>query len=85
MKMIQYDSCARVNHGTQNNPKIEEVLSRVTMCWSEENEKIAQREAWGGEYTVVDDGQEEMAVPTQEQRIAQLEEALDMLLSGVTE
>lgn len=57
----------------------------VEMGWNETNEEIAKREADNGEYTVEDDGVEEVAEPTQEERIAELEEALALLLSGVTE
>lgn len=50
------------------------------------NEEIAKREAYNGEYTVEDDGMPESEEPiSQAQRIEELEEALDMLLSGVTE
>lgn len=54
-----------------------------TIPYSEKNEEIAKAEAYRGEYTVEDDGKEEQ--PTPEQRIAELEEALELLLSGVTE
>ena len=58
----------------------------VEMGWNETNEEIAKREADSGEYTIVDDGQPETVVePTQAERIEELEDALDMLLSGVTE
>lgn len=57
---------------------------QVTMGWNEINEEIAKGEADGGVYTVEDDGLPE-AQPTDAERIAQLEEALDLLLSGVTE
>lgn len=57
----------------------------VEMGWNEANESLAQREADNGEYTVEDDGVEETSELTQEQRIAELEEALALLLSGVTE
>jgi len=44
------------------------------------------REAYNGEYEIYDDGQPEpIAEPTPEERIAELEEALALLLSGVTE
>lgn len=59
--------------------------SAVEMGWNEANEALAQREADNGEYTVEDDGVEETSELTQEQRIAELEEALALLLSGVTE
>lgn len=60
--------------------------NEVEMTWSEANEEIAKREAHNGEYTIEDDGQPEPEVQqTAEERIAELEEALAMLLSGVTE
>ena len=57
MKNIKYDFCTKVNHGTEAEPQWEDVLSPVTMTWSETNEEIAKREAYNGEYTVEDDGQ----------------------------
>lgn len=86
MKIIKYKSCTRVNHGTEEEPKIEEILSNVTMSWTEGNEEIAKSEAYNGEYTIEDDGQPEPeAQQTPEERIAELEEALYMLLNGVVE
>lgn len=42
--------------------------------------------AYNGEYTIDDDGQPDPVVePTESERIAELEEALALLLSGVTE
>ena len=83
-KVIKYNYCTKVNYGTEEEPKIEEILSPVTMGWNEVNEEIAKKEAYNGEYTIEDDGQPEPE-QTPEQRIAELEEALAMLLSGVTE
>lgn len=57
MKTIKYNLCTKVNHGTQEEPQIEEILSPVTMGWNEVNEEIAKREAYNGEYEIVDDGQ----------------------------
>lgn len=86
MKIIKYNLCTKVNHGTEEEPQIEEILSPVTMGWNEANEEIAKREAWGGEYTVEDDGfGEPEAKPSPEERISDLESALELLLSGVTE
>lgn len=51
---------------------------------SEADIDLAKEIAYGGEYTIEDDGQSEPEA-TPEQRIAELEEALAMLLSGVTE
>lgn len=68
MKVIKYQLCTEANHGTEDEPKIEQVFSAVTLGWSETNEKIAKAEAYNGEYTVKDDGEPEPA-PTQIDRI----------------
>ena len=68
MKVIKYQLCTEVNRGTEEQPKIEQVFSGVSLGWSEANEKIAQAEAYNGEYTIEDDGKPERA-PTQLDRI----------------
>ena len=60
-----------------------ETFSHAEMPWSEANEETAKAQAHNGEYTIEDDGEEETVTP--EARIAELEDALDMLLNGVTE
>ena len=60
-----------------------ETFSYAEMPWSEANEETAKAQAYNGEYTIEDDGAEEPV--TSEARIAELEEALDMLLNEVTE
>ena len=86
MKILKYNLCTKVNRGTEEEPQIEEMLSPVTMGWNEANEEIAKKEAYNGEYTIEDDGEPEPEPKqTPEQRIAELEEALELLLSGVTE
>ena len=54
----------------------------VEMGWNEENEEIAKREAYNGEYTIEEDGQAEPEpVETEEaKRIRELEEVLNALL-----
>ena len=42
MKIIKYQFCTKVNHGTEDEPKIEQVFSSVTLGWSEGNEKMVQ-------------------------------------------
>lgn len=88
MKTIHYPfkSC-EVNRGTQENPVIEPVLlEKILYCRTQaefdDNYPVAQKEA-AGEITVT--GEFEPAQPTDKERIAQLEEALELLLSGVTE
>lgn len=84
-KTIKYNLCVRMNRGTEETPLWEETLSSVETDWNEINEEIARKEAWGGEYLIEDDGVEESTEPTTEERVEELEEALDMLLLGVTE
>ena len=66
-KAIKYKflSC-EINHGTEENPDIEQIFLDVTIGWSEANEEIAKKEAYNGEYTIDDDGQPEPeATPSQ--------------------
>lgn len=84
-KVIKYNLCTKVNHGTEEEPQIVEILYKVTMGWNEANEEIAKREAYKGQYTIEDDGIEEIQEPTDKERIAELEAALAALLEGVTE
>ena len=87
MKVIKYKYLsAEIKRGTEEEPIIEQIFLEKSMDWNEANEEIAKREAYNGEYTIEDDGQPEPeAKPTDAQRIAELEEALALLLSGVTE
>jgi hypothetical protein len=84
MKILKYNLCTLVNHGTEEEPKFEEILSPVVMDWNEVNEELAKREAYQGKYDI-EEVEEPEAPPTDAERIAELEEALAMLLNGVTE
>ena len=54
MKVLKYRLMTEVNHGTEEQPDIQQIFSDVTMGWSESNEEIAKREAYNGEYTIED-------------------------------
>ena len=75
MKVLKYRLMTEVNHGTEEQPDIQQIFSDVTMGWSESNEEIAKREAYNGEYTIEDDGQPEPP-PTTEKRVSDLEEQI---------
>lgn len=63
-----------------------EVFTKKTVSDNETGRAMAEIEAYNGVIEEFDDGKPEpVKTPTQEQRIAELEEALDMLLNGVTE
>lgn len=70
MKIIKYKflSC-EVNHGTEEEPNIEQIFLNKSMSWNEGNEETAKREAYNGEYTVEDDGVEKTVEPTQLDRV----------------
>ena len=89
MKVIRYEAMGKTivalakEDGTYEDTA-QDLLFGVERPYSEENEALAQQEAYDGTYTI-----EETAEPetpqTNAQRITELEEALAMLLSGVTE
>lgn len=88
MKKISYQYCVKANYGTEENPNyVDTFVDKTLNCHTdEEYEKslpIAQQEAYNGEYTVEE--VDEPEIPTDAERIAELEEALDMLLNEVTE
>ena len=77
MKVLKYRLMTEVNHGTEEQPDIQQIFSGVILGWSEANEELAKREAYNGEYTIEDDGKPEPDLPpTTEQRVSDLEEQL---------
>lgn len=72
MKIIKYRLMTEINHGTEEQPDIQQIFSDVSLGWSEANEELAKREAYNGEYTIEDDGIE----PTVEEQITSLKEQL---------
>lgn len=70
MKWINYQLLsAIVDTGTAESPVMEEVLLAKSLTYSEENLEIAKREAYNSEYTIEDDGLEEISKPTWQDRI----------------
>lgn len=90
MKVIKYQVLGKTaaavlkEDGTYENVN-QDLLFDVIRPYSEQAKELAENEAYNGEYTIEDDGLEETAERTQEERIKDLEEAFEMLLSGVTE
>lgn len=74
-KVIKYNICTKVNHGTEESPNYEDVFYTKGMSWSESNEAIAKAEAYNGEYTIEDDGIEQITEPS-------TSEILDALLGA---
>ena len=78
MKWIKYLFNTPAEDGSDN-------LFHKSLPYSDEALRIAEEEAYNGEYSIEEDGVEESTEPTHESRITDLEEAMDLLLSGVTE
>ena len=85
MKIIKYQLCTEVNHGTEDEPNIEQVFSAVTLGWSTANETIAKAEAYNGEYTVEDDGEPEPDTPPTNDELAAENKLLKQQVSALTE
>lgn len=85
MKIIKYQLCTEVNHGTEDKPDIEQVFSAVSLGWSEANEKIAKKEAYNGEYTIADDGEPEPVIPPTNEMLAAENKLLKQQVSALTE
>lgn len=85
MKVIKYQLCTEVNHGTEDKPDIQQVFSAVTLGWSEANEKIAKAEAYNGEYTIEDDGEPEPVIPPTNDELAVENKLLKQQVSALTE
>lgn len=82
MKIIKYKILS--NESTEDNPiLLEAEIHCKNQTQLDANLPIAEAEAYNGEYIIEDDGVEEPI--TDAERIAELEEALYMLLNGVTE
>ena len=69
MKILKYNLCTIINHGAEEEPQIKEILSPVKMTWNKINEEIAKKEAYNGDYEIIDDGVEEIQQPTWQDRI----------------
>lgn len=85
MKIIKYQLCTEVNHGTEDKPDIEQVFSAVTLGWSDGNETIAKAEAYNGKYTIEDDGEREPTIPPTNEKLAAENKLLKQQVSALTE
>lgn len=82
-KILKYDLCVPINRGTEETPEWVNILYPVAMGWSEANEELAGKEAHNGVYSIEDDGTNPVTVPTREERLCALEEAV-LEMMGVT-
>lgn len=85
MKVTKYQLYTEVNHGTEDEPNIEQVFSAVTLGWSADNENIAKSESYNGEYTIEDDGEPEPVIPPTNDKLAAENKLLKQQVSALTE
>lgn len=76
MKWFQYLHCTEINHGTEEAPV--KLLDKKRIPFSPENEELAKREAYNGEYEIIDDGEPEPEPTEQEQLRADVDFLLAM-------
>lgn len=74
MKLIKYQLCTEINHGTEDEPQIEQVFSAVTLGWSEVNEEIAKAEAYNGKYTIEEEPDNRPFEEIQTEKLSNLSE-----------
>ena len=85
MKIIKYQLCTEINRGTEDEPQIEQVLSAVTLGWSAANEEVAKREAYNGDYEIIDDGEPEPVTPPSNEELAEENKLLKQQVSALTD
>lgn len=85
MKIIKYQLCTEVDHGTEDKPDIQQIFSSATLGWSEGNEEIAKREAYNGEYEIIDDGEPEPVAPPTNEELAAENKLLKQQVSALTD
>lgn len=85
MKIIKYQLCTEVDHGTEDKPDIQQIFSSATLGWSEGNEEIAKREAYNGEYEIIDDGEPEPVTPPSNDELAAENKLLKQQVSALTD
>lgn len=69
MKILKYNTCTRINLGTDSAPVWDEIITPVTMGWNAANEAIARIESSDGSVIIEDDGADQIPEPTQLDRI----------------
>ena len=72
MKIIKYHIVTEVNIGTEENPDIMQTFNDKKIMWSKENEEIAKREAYYGEYTIEEEPDDRLLDEIRSDKLAEL-------------
>ena len=81
MKVLKYRLMTEVNHGTEEQPDIQQIFSDVTLDWSESNEELAKREAYNGEYTIEDEPDDRPLEEIRADKMAELSAACNAAIT----
>ena len=89
MKVIKYKVVKEYDYGTPDKPDVQQDIHEAQIEYTgDASVEFVRKEAYNGEYEILDDGQPEPELSRKEQLetdVAELKEAVDLLLSGVTE
>ncbi len=87
MKQLKYQLQTIVKEQDENgNETIREYFSLVCVPDNESGRALAEKEAYNGVIEEIEvEGEPAAATPTNEQRLTELEEAVNLLLEGATE
>ena len=82
MKALKYRLCTEVNYGTEEHPTIQQIFSDVSLGWSEANEELAKREAYNGEYTIVEEPDDRTLDEIRADKLAELSNACNASITA---
>ena len=82
MKVLKYRLMTEVNHGTEEQPDIQQIFSDVSLGWSEANEELAKREAYNGEYTIEEEPDDRTLDEIRADKLAELSNACNASITA---
>ena len=82
MKLLKYRLMTEVNHGTEEQPDIQQIFSDVSLGWSEANEELAKREAYNGEYTIEEEPDDRTLDEIRADKLAELSNACNASITA---
>ena len=82
MRVLKYRLMTEVNHGTEEQPGIQQIFSGVSLGWSEANEELAKREAYNGEYAIEDEPDDRPLDVIRADKLAELSDACNAAITA---
>lgn len=82
MKVLKYRLMTEVNHGTEEQPDIQQIFKPVTLGWNEINEETAKREAYNGEYTIEEEPDDRQLDEIRADKLAELSSSCNAAITA---